>query len=194
MSDVLGTILDRDGREVWSGTGRPVTDYEKRLRARCGHLWLPLFDGIYLLQIRYPDGAAFETRHDRALMSIRASFLSEADVTRIRAHLLPVHGGEWAPWRRPHPPTREQMLEIVTLAVIGGGKGVVGGETRVVTRRDAQELVSRYLADAPSADLAKLVLPILNNMIEGDEPTAEEFAAFTIERAEPVVPAWVLAA
>ncbi|MDF2495077.1 hypothetical protein [Sphingomonas sp.] len=194
MSQDLGTAVERDGKLVWAGTGRPLTGYEQRMRSNCGCLWLPLFGGIFLLAPSHDAICAFEKRHDRGIGTVHGYFLKAADVERERSAAMPVNGGGWPPFVRPAAPTREQMLEIITMAVAGGARAVTAGRIRTFTAAEAAAIVQFHLADAPSSELEPIVAAVVAHVIHGGEPSPEELAAFTIGVRNPVVPGWVLAA
>lgn len=194
MSQDLGTAVERDGKLVWSGTGRPLTGYEQRMRSNCGCLWLPLFGGIFLLAPTHDAICAFEKRHDRGICSVQSYFLKAGEVERRRSETLPVSGGGWPALTRPAAPTREQMIEIITMAVAGGGRAVTAGKIRTVTATEAAAIVQFHLADAPSSELEPIVAAIVAHIIHGGTPSPEELAAFTIGPRDAVVPGWVLAA
>lgn len=194
MSEDLGAAVERDGKLVWSRTGRALTGYEQRMRSNCGCLWLPLFGAVFLLAPSHEAICAFEQRHDRGICGVHGYFLKAADVERQRSAAMPVNGGAWPPLTRPAAPTREQMLEIITMAVAGGGKAVTAGKVRIITATEAAAVVQFHLADAPSSELEPIVAAIVAHIIHGGEPSPEELAAFTIGTKESVVPGWALAA
>ncbi|HEX8382867.1 MAG TPA: hypothetical protein VF592_05765 [Sphingomonas sp.] len=162
--------------------GRPLSEYEQRMRPWRGDVWVPAFDGVYRLFLPYAQMLELERvcgpqvhgdhRDGKSSFAILAGIPKDGDS------------------RRGGATTRGECLNVIRLALIGGGEAIVRGERVKVSATDAARLVGAHLSDAPLTEVWRLAHAALDARINGRPATPEEFEDFRIPSGPPIPPAW----
>jgi hypothetical protein len=157
----------------WAETGRPLTEWERRMRSKRCDVWVPIAGSVYRLALGYQQIRELETVTGEGIGRLEAS-LADPNSPQGSARAPAAH-----------------YAHALRLALTGGAVGVRGGKPFTVSPLMAAEMVDRILA-GPLSAMAGIVRAGLAACIHGRDATPEEVASFSIPAGPPVVPAWAL--
>lgn len=171
----LGHVEDDGSSARWSGTGRPLTDAEQRMRVSRTDVWVPIGAAVYRLSLPFAQICELERSMGTG-------------VGRIFGQLALDPNEQNAPPRG----LLEHVVALMRLSILGGGVGVKDGDVFRVSPIQAQQ-VAEALSFGPVDHLWRFARHISDAVQMGRPATPEEIAAFTIPANPiPIIPAWAL--
>jgi hypothetical protein len=127
-------------------------------------LELVFADGSYLFDLKLPQLAELQRLRECGVFKIYGRVL------RGRYYL----GGEPVAVAEDGEAFVEDLYETIRLGLIGGGKGVVGGQEVTVSALRARQLVETYCHAAPLRESWAIAAAVLGARVEGYTPPKAE--------------------
>lgn len=138
-------------------------------------VWVKAFGGAYRLALPPAQMEELERKCGRGIVAIVAR------VTR------PLAAGA---------ASRNECIETLRLALVGGGVAIVNGAEKRIGPREAAEIIDGPVENMPLEEVRKLAAEALSVRMDGRESTPAEFAAVAATDTPPafVAPEWARAA
>jgi hypothetical protein len=167
----MRTVMGEGADAIWREDGRPLTDWEQRMRLYRCDVWMPIDDAVYRLHLAFNQCVELERLTP---VGILWAGTPAGDEPADQATAPAAHG-----------------FAMLRLSLVGGGMGVRFGKRFVVSPVTAVE-VTDYVASRPLTELWRIVRTVTAALQQGRPATPEEIATFSIPEAAPLIPAWAL--
>jgi hypothetical protein len=124
-------------------------------------------DGVYLFELKLPHLAELQEKRGVGIFALYGRVLRGRYLFEGIPIAQTTDGEAYA----------EDLFETIRLGLIGGGRGLVGGQEVAVTPLTAKTLVERYCHPAPLKESWAVAAAVLAARIEGYDPPKKEVPA-----------------